>query len=233
MKFFLPVVLACLAVACVPPKPGTAAHQRLLENQAKENFYALKDKERKSAPPSTVARTEEPAKVRLKPFTATTFEFTNPFASSRTDSPAKPLAQTKPAAPPKPVVPIKPFIQARPAATPKPIAAVKSPAPAKPVAAAKPLPPAKPIAPQKRTASVEPPPKTKPSKPLASLNLFAAREKARPTGETVFYHDVPHNPEPASARYRAYKAHYARSLAKHPEDLTPEEREWVRRHYRD
>lgn len=62
---------------------------------------------------------------------------------------------------------------------------------------------------------------------------FARYRPSRGYDDTIYLSDMPNGPEPRSERYRTYKIEYARSLAKSPEDLTPEEREWVRRHYRD
>ena len=74
----------------------------------------------------------------------------------------------------------------------------------------------------------------RPRNPSDDANPFARNEKSRRfNDDTIYYYDMPRGSEPSSERYRAYKAKYARSLAKRPEDLTPEEREWVRRHYRD
>jgi hypothetical protein len=180
MKFLFPIACGLLLAACssiMPePKPGTAAHQQWLHEQARKNFYAMKEAERKAHP--QFVRTAEPVVVetpRLKPFTAPpSFAFTNPFAT-------KPAPAVKRHAPPKP-------------------ATTFQPTPAKPIAKTKPLPPF---------------------------------ERTRKTDDTLYYYDMPHGPEPNSARYRAYKLQYARELAKSPQDLTSEEREWVRRHYRD
>jgi hypothetical protein len=61
MKLLFPISLALLLIACAPPKPGTADHQRLLWEQAHANFLALKAQERKNAPPAPapIARTGE------------------------------------------------------------------------------------------------------------------------------------------------------------------------------
>jgi len=215
LKLILPTALASIVAACavVPPKPGTDAYQKMLEDQARENFYALKAREHPSRPAPVVAQAEPPPKVHLKPF--------NLFAT----------AGTAPAPTPKPV----------PAATPtpavKPVVVARSPAPkavppSKPIAATKPAPAPKPVPPAKPIAAAKPAPTPKPSKPLA-FNPFARSEKPRPGDETVYLYDMPHGPEPSSPRYRAYKIQYAHELAKRPEDLTADEREWVRRHYRD
>src|SRR5436190_14936874 len=69
MKLFFPPALALLLIACAPPKPGTTAHQRLLEKQARENFYAMQAQNRKTHPQLRTVRTEAPTTtVRLKPF---------------------------------------------------------------------------------------------------------------------------------------------------------------------
>ena len=179
LKLILPTALASIVAACavVPPKPGTDAYQKMLEDQARENFYAMKAREHPSRPAPVVAQTEPPPKVHLKPF--------NPFAAT---------------------------------------SAAPAPAPA---------PTPKPVAPSKSVAAAKPAPTPKPSKPLATTNPFARSEKPRPGDGTVYLYDMPHGPEPNSPRYRAYKIQYAHELAKRPEDLTLEEREWVRRHYRD
>lgn len=214
LKLILPTALASMVAACavVPPKPGTDAYQKMLEDQARENFYALKAREHPSRPAPVVAQTAPPPKVHLKPF--------HPFATT-TAAPAPAPAPT-----PRPVALSKPIPAATPAPPVKPAVAIKPPGP-KPVAAATPPPPRKPI------AVAKPAPTPKPFKPLAITNPFARTEKPRPNDETVYLYDMPHGPEPNSPRYRAYKIQYAHELAKRPEDLTPEEREWVRRHYRD
>ena len=58
-------------------------------------------------------------------------------------------------------------------------------------------------------------------------------EPARRADDTIYYWDMPRRNETPSALYLAYLQQSARELAKRPEDLAPEEREWVRRHYRD
>ena len=266
LKLILPTALASMLAACavVPPKPGTDAYQKMLEDQARENFYALKAREHPSRPAPVVAQTEPPPKVHLKPF--------NPFSTATaTAAPAptpKPVALSKPAPTPAPAPtpkrvalskpipaatpapPVKPGVAMKPpapkpvaAATPrpstkpiavaKPVPTPKPVPPTKPVAAAKPAPTPKPVPPAKPVAAARPAPTPKPSKPVAFSNPFARTEKARPSDETVYLYDMPHGPEPNSPRYRAYKIQYAHQLAKRPEDLTPQEREWVRRHYRD
>ncbi len=77
--------------------------------------------------------------------------------------------------------------------------------------------------------------------PVAPISQDANNQRFRRTewrsttqyNEETVYYTAPTGPEPTSARYLAYKQRYAQELAKRPEDLTSEEREWVRRHYRD
>ncbi len=146
--------------------------------------------------------------------------------------PAPVVAQTEP--PPKVhLKPFNPFAATSAAPAPAPAPTPKPVAPSKSVAVAKPARTPKPVAPSKPLAAAKPAPTPKPSKPLASTNPFARSKKPRPSDETVYLYDMPHGPEPNSPRYRAYKIQYAHELAKRPEDLTPGEREWVRRHYRD
>jgi hypothetical protein len=68
--------------------------------------------------------------------------------------------------------------------------------------------------------------------PRALRYVASAPRTVRQVDDTIYYYDVPHGPEPTSARYRAAKVQYARELSKRPQDLTSEEREWVRSHYR-
>ena len=69
MKFLLPLALAFLTAACATPKPqqGTAAHQRMLEEEARQNFMALKAREHKHAAPAAstrrIARNEAPRPI--------------------------------------------------------------------------------------------------------------------------------------------------------------------------
>lgn len=77
MKLLLPAILCVVFAACesvVPaPQPGTAEHQRLLHEQARENFLALKAQERartgKPAPTSLAARPPQatPPPARFQP----------------------------------------------------------------------------------------------------------------------------------------------------------------------
>lgn len=49
--------------------------------------------------------------------------------------------------------------------------------------------------------------------------------------DTLYYHEPAQGRRSPSAHYRAAEARYAHELAKNPEDLRPEEREWAHRHY--
>ncbi len=84
-----------------------------------------------------------------------------------------------------------------------------------------------------RTATTKPTKSTKPAKPTISFHSLFRVEPARRSDDTVYYWNVPRRTETPSAAYRAYERQYAHELAKRPEDLAPEEREWVRRHYQD
>lgn len=68
MKLLFPVALGLFAVGCSSlkpePKPGTAAHQQWLHEQAREHFLALKAEEQKSRP---VAQRQEPREVQPTP----------------------------------------------------------------------------------------------------------------------------------------------------------------------
>jgi len=70
MKFLFPVALGLCVAACSSlkpePKPGTAAHQQWLHEQAREHFLALKAHERKSRP--VAQPTPEPESVAFRPF---------------------------------------------------------------------------------------------------------------------------------------------------------------------
>lgn len=70
MKLLFPVALGLVLASCssiMPePKPGTAAHQQWLRDQARENFLALKAQERKNRP--APAPTPEPERVAFRPF---------------------------------------------------------------------------------------------------------------------------------------------------------------------
>jgi hypothetical protein len=62
MKFFLPATLAILLAACAfTPEDKEAAHQRQLEKEARENFYALKAQEHPNAPPAPASAAPTPA----------------------------------------------------------------------------------------------------------------------------------------------------------------------------
>lgn len=169
MKQLFPVSLAILLAACATvtpaPQPGTDAHQRKLEKEARENFYAMQAENRRNNPhlrarAEARARAEEVARAEERS-NRTSF---NPFASTqRTPKPAKAISRRS----------------------------------------------------------------------NDDVNPFARYEKRRNYDDTIYLYDMPNGPEPKSERYRAYKIKYAHSLAKSPDDLTPEEREWVRRHYRD
>ena len=216
MKLLLPVFPALLLFSCAapmpPPKPGTAAHQVLLEKQAKENFYAMKERERERFPQRRVAQAPPAEKVRLKPFQPapaprltrqvapkpTPKRELRPFASinlfglkTSTGNPKpKLLANRKPVAPPK--------VPAKPAAKKEPVTRVERVA---------------------KTARKTPPP--------------GGYVHTRKDDGTQYFYDVPRGPEPNTPRYLAYKARVARELNKRPEDLTATERDWVRRHYRE
>jgi hypothetical protein len=123
--------------------------------------------------------------------------------------------------------PMPPKARLKPFAVNQPFAFVNPFAKAKPTPIIKRNPPAKPV------VLTTPTPAPKPPKPVASNQVFIRSEKPRSTDGTVYLYDMPNGPEPTSPRYRAYKLQYAHELAKRPQDLTPEEREWVRRHYRD
>lgn len=139
-----------------------------------------------------------------------------------------------------------------PAATPKPslisFNSVPQPAakaPAKPLIASPAAPnPTKP----KATTKVTPQQKSmakvtsKPTpKPAPQHTLAAASSKAQPTPkrkaprnstETVYYWQLQAAADSSSSlRYQAAEARYARTLAKRPENLTPEERVWAHEHY--
>jgi hypothetical protein len=135
MKLLPSIALALLLAACATtPEDTVAANQRQLEKEARENFMALKARERQSSAPG---------------------------------SPAAPVSSLFRSARSKPIAPI--------------------------------------------------------SRP----------ETARPRDETIYLWNVPRRAEAKSARYLVYEKKYARALGKKPEDLSPEEREWFRRHYRE
>ena len=182
----------------------------MLEDQARENFYALKAREHTAHFGNAPAPTPAIAQSREQPQSTTGLHL-NPFGAAANASPS-PAPASKPLFAAKPTTPPKPVAMAKPKPTPKPVAAAK-PAPVSKPIAAKPAP--------------------KPSRPIASNSVFARWEKPKRSDETLYLYDMPHGPEPDSARYRAYKIQYAHELAKLPQDLTPEEREWVRRHYRE
>jgi hypothetical protein len=154
MKQLFPFSLAVILAACAAPapQPGTESHQRQLEKEARENFYAMQAENRRKNP--RLQARAEAARVE---------------AARAEESPER---------------------------TP-------------------------------RTA------KAIPRKSHDDLDPFARYRPSRNSDDTIYLYDMPNGPEPRSERYRTYKIQYARSLAKRPEDLTPEEREWVRRHYRD
>jgi hypothetical protein len=224
MKLIFPLSLGLLLVACAPPKPpqpGTDAHQRLLAEEARKNFYVLQAQHRKTHPQPRIASTEAPTQVRLKPFASEPAPekrsaWGSLFGSSKPQSEPRQTngtIYTKPAPTTKRQ---KPVTAAKPTPAPKRVASVKT----------QPKPTPKPA---RFAAKVAP----KPRKPTESINPFGRYERNRRSDETIYYSDIPRGREPNSSRYQAYKAKYARSLAKRPEDLTPEEREWVLRHYRD
>jgi len=105
--------------------------------------------------------------------------------------------------PPKPATPApQPRIAAKPVApTPRPRIAVK---------------PATPAPKTKITAKTNPPPK---------------QRVAQNHPDTVYYWQVPAPPKGDPARFQVAEAKYARTLAKRPESLTPEEKEWAHEHY--
>lgn len=78
MKFLFPVALGLFVAACSSlkpePKPGTAAHQQWLHEQAREHFLSLKAQEQKSRPvvqrqePREVQPTPKPRFIAFRPF---------------------------------------------------------------------------------------------------------------------------------------------------------------------
>jgi len=135
-------------------------------------------------------------------------------------------------------------LQARERQSNRPIASTEAPARTKkpplkpfqlnqPFAFTNPFARAQPAPTVYRGRGATPAPSARPPKPTANADRLTRAERNRRAADTVYYYDVRRRPEPPSPRYRAYKIQYARELAKRPEDLTSEEREWVRRHYRD
>lgn len=111
MKFLPPLVFALLTTACVAPapQPGTAAHQRQLADEARENFYALKELERKSRPGAVVARKEAPKPA----FSEKSRKPAPKVAAARSTKPAKTLAKAP--APAKRAASVKPLASGQPA----------------------------------------------------------------------------------------------------------------------
>lgn len=207
MKLLLPVALSLLTIACAAPKPGTAAHQRQLADEAREHFLALKEEERKSRPAPPIARTEAPAKVRLKHFEpAPKPSILDTLFAPPTDA-VQPVARTKPAAK------VKPIAQAKP--TPKPFFWGGKPRP-------------RPSDDTVTQLVTKPVPKAA-SKPF----IWGGKPRPRPADDTVYLEEGTRRSEPNSKRYLAYKRKYADSLGKRPEDLSRKELAWVRTHYRD
>jgi hypothetical protein len=70
MKFLFPVALGLFVAGCSSlkpePKPGTAAHQQWLHEQARAHFLSLKAQEQKSRP--VAEPTPEPERVAFLPF---------------------------------------------------------------------------------------------------------------------------------------------------------------------
>lgn len=70
MKLLFPVALGLFVAGCSSlkpePKPGTAAHQQWLHEQAREHFLSLKAQEQKSRP--VAQPTPEPERVAFRPF---------------------------------------------------------------------------------------------------------------------------------------------------------------------
>ena len=216
MKLLLPVFPALLLISCAvpmtPPQPGTAAHQALLQKQARENFYAMKERERERFPQRRVAQATPAEKVRLKPF--------QPAPAPRLARQMAP--KPTPEREPQPFAYINLFGRKMSTGKPKPKLLVSE----KPVAPRKV--PAKPAAKKELVTRVE-----RVAQPARETPPPGGYVHTQKDDGTQYFYDVPRGPEPNTPRYFAYKARVARELNKRPEDLTTSERDWVRRHYRD
>jgi len=93
LQFLLPVVLSFITLACAAPEPGTVDHQRQLEEEARRNFYAMKERENSSRPAygygpvhtdaSTIGPVRTNASRKGGFISINTSYFGNPFAGSR------------------------------------------------------------------------------------------------------------------------------------------------------
>jgi hypothetical protein len=84
----------------------------------------------------------------------------------------------------------------------------------------------------KRQAMAKPRTTPAPQPYVAAQPVQPARRAPRTTDDTVYYWQVaPAARQHSTAREQVAEAKYARSLAKRPEDLTPEERLWAHEHY--